>query len=135
MKYVALFKNKVNYNEDKVFLTIYYKNLIDLNAHTSTCRFGPKMWDMMLLSMSHAAKLWPTLSTSIIFSLLHISLNMLMWELICEIPASRIVSVEDVKYLNARFNPSRSNWTGESIGSFTALHMKSVNNFKKCPDT
>ena len=45
---------------------------------------------------------------------------------ICVIPVSLIVSVEHVKYLNARLSPSLSNEMWVSIGSFTAAHIKSI---------
>ena len=46
--------------------------------------------------------------------------------LIWVIPASRMVSVEQVKYLKARSRPSLSNETCVSIGSLTAAHIRSV---------
>ena len=45
---------------------------------------------------------------------------------ICEMPASRMVSVEHVKYLKARSRPSLSKDMCGSIGSLTAVHIRSV---------
>ena len=41
-------------------------------------------------------------------------------------PASLMVKVLQVKYLNAKSSPSLSNWKWVSSGSFTAAHISSV---------
>lgn len=45
-------------------------------------------------------------------------------------PASLMVNVLDVKYLNANAKPSVSKLTCESKGSLTAAHIKSAKKYK-----
>ena len=61
------------------------------------------------------------------FSHLGMSVNASVFlTFICVIPVSLIVSVEHVKYLNARLSASLSNVMWVSTGSFTAAHIKSI---------
>lgn len=100
-------------------------------TRTSTCKFGPKMCEIMLLLMSQSAMCRGAASASGSASPTHNSARTPIWLLIWVIPAKRIVNVLDVKYLNAKSRPSKSNAIGVSKGSLMVFHIKSTKQSQK----